>query len=224
MAARLWGIWLFCVVLGGCRSTDEPAPAAQATPSLTAPAEAPTIPPAVVPAMIGGVEIQPAHPKRGDTLQAVVTTAPGFTLRYRWEVNGRELGLTTSESWSGELRRGDRVRVVVVPYKAGVEGIAMASDPVIVINSPPVYAGSMGEGFQLNGHTFQVQDPDGDALRFSIQGAPPGMTLDPDTGKLSWQAPAAPGAEGQVWPVTVVAADPAGDEVKISFEVKTVGG
>ena len=172
-----------------------------------------------VPAMIGGVVLEPEVLHKTDTVRAVVTTAPGFDLRYEWEVNGRSDGLRISNSFAGPYERGDSIRVIVTPYKAGVAGIPMASNPVQVANSAPRYAGGVGQGFSLDGHTFNVSDPDGDDIRFSLSGGPPGLSIDPVTGKLAFPPQPGGGGEPTTYDTTVLAVDGHGGEVKIAFPV-----
>jgi hypothetical protein len=36
---------------------------------------------------------------------------------------------------------------------------------------------------------LKATDSDGDALTYSLKGAPPGMTADPETGEIRWNVP-----------------------------------
>lgn len=211
---------------GGCDRRAEPPPkAAQgAAPTPTDEAEEEAAETLEPPAMIGAVEVLPKDLKAGVPARASVTTAPGFMLRYEWEVNGRGLGPQIEDTFNGPFRAGDSVRVVVTPYKNGRAGIPMASTPVRVRNSPPVYTGSMGQGFSLNGHVFEVRDPDGDPITFSMEGAPPGMSLNSATGELSWSPPSSAGEGEKVYETTVTASDGNGGEVKVTFPVRISGG
>jgi len=60
-------------------------------------------------------------------------------------------------------------------------------------NTPPKINESSGE-IKFNGDIFRYQvkaeDPDGDALAYSLKTAPAGMTINPATGLIQWNVPA----------------------------------
>jgi M6 family metalloprotease-like protein len=76
---------------------------------------------------------------------------------------------------------------------AVTDGAFLDSEPVAItvvnVNRPPVLSPvgnrSVGEGMEL-AFTVTAADPDGDALVFSAAGLPPGASLDPVSGALSW--------------------------------------
>jgi hypothetical protein len=68
----------------------------------------------------------------------------------------------------------------------------VTSDPILVSNSPPEIVSQAANSGTGATYRYQVEarDPDGDRrLRFRLEEAPPGMTIDPISGALSWTPP-----------------------------------
>jgi len=71
---------------------------------------------------------------------------------------------------------------------------------------------SEGESWTL---LVLATDPDGDPLEYSLENAPAGMTIDPDTGQIDWSPSDTQGPDQST--VVVVAHDPGGNETATSF-------
>ena len=86
-----------------------------------------------------------------------------------------------------------------------------------VITSDPVTT-----AYEERTYFYQVSAEDDGDVHFSLSDAPTGMTIDPNTGMIAWS----PVAAGTVVPVTVQAADTAGNVASQSFniEVKLASG
>jgi RHS repeat-associated protein len=69
------------------------------------------------------------------------------------------------------------------------DGTARTFDLQFVRNGTGILLGSIPVRI-IGDYTYQVRaaDPDGDTLRFSLQTAPAGATIDPDTGLIRWRA------------------------------------
>ena len=68
-------------------------------------------------------------------------------------------------------------------------------------------------------------DPDGDALTFAATGLPPGLAIDPATGRITGRIAAdASATNGGVYVVVVTATDPAGASVSTSFTWTALDG
>lgn len=173
---------------------------------------------------MAGVAIHPAEGVLpGDELTALVDAkdADDESLRYSyvWLVNGeetREKGRTFSTE---ELKRGDEVTVRVAARDADETSRPMTSPAVEIANSPPEI-GAIPRP-QQDGDTFRYQfeasDPDGDrSLRWSLNEAPAGMSIDPVMGVAMWK-PTESQAGSQAIEVQVT--DQAGDGSKLRFEV-----
>jgi len=173
---------------------------------------------------MAGVAIHPAEGVLpGDELTALVDAkdADDESLRYTyvWLVNGeetREKGRTFSTEG---LKRGDEVTVRVAARDADETSRPMTSPAVDIANSPPEI-GPIPRP-QQDGDTFRYQfeasDPDGDrSLRWSLNEAPAGMSIDPVMGVAMWK-PTESQAGSQAIEVQVT--DQAGDGSKLRFEV-----
>ena len=57
---------------------------------------------------------------------------------------------------------------------------------VRILNSPPRIKASRFPVTQLDGHVVQATDPDDDLLTFKVEEAPPGLSVHPTSGRVSW--------------------------------------
>jgi hypothetical protein len=162
-------------------------------------------------AFIGGeeiasnvVEIKNAKPELTRVKIMPETFMPGDRLRVDVEgldPDGDEVTITTEWTKNGEpagsdrmigvpLKRGDKVSVKIVPFDQEDYGKPVILDREIR-NYPPAIAGEKELSFDGNICTYKVSgtDPDGDPLTFSLKEAPEGMSIDPETGLISWSVP-----------------------------------
>lgn len=117
-------------------------------------------------------------PDAGDTVR----------FRYQWIINGRDAAMQTDPVLKGELiKRDDTVALRVTPYDGAEDGPEMTSLAVITGNSAPRITSTPPRAFSARTYTYQVsaQDPDGDAVSFSLTKAPEGMRIGAD-GKIEW--------------------------------------
>lgn len=114
------------------------------------------------------------------------TEDPDTVYRFEWTVNGKPAG-DGSDSLSG-FKRGDRVAVKITPSREGKAGSSRILD-FLVHNTPPRV--TPGQDMKFEGNTFSYQvkgtDQDGDALSYTLEDAPEGMTIDPQSGAIRWQ-------------------------------------
>jgi hypothetical protein len=103
------------------------------------------------------------------------------------------------------------VQVAATPFDGVDKGNTRRSGVLVILNSAPKIVSDPPERAAKGVYRYAVQaeDPDGDPLRFSLQGQPPaGMEVDSETGVVQWQVVV------HERPVTykfeVVAQDPAG--------------
>lgn len=84
--------------------------------------------------------------------------------------------------------RGDMIVVEATPHDSG-KGKPRLSDPVTISNSAPKITSIPPGAFSQGRYEYLVTglDPDGDSLTFSLQHAPPGMTIDSKTGRIEWR-------------------------------------
>jgi hypothetical protein len=108
---------------------------------------------------------------------------------YRWWHNNK----IVKEGSEGALSavgfaRKDTLLVEVLPRDEEGEGVSGKSDPVIVANALPEIVSKPVWVSQPNVFEYKVEgkDPDGDALVYALEVAPPGMTIDKVSGQIMW--------------------------------------
>jgi hypothetical protein len=109
---------------------------------------------------------------------------------YRWWKNdalvqeGDEAELDTAG-----FSRGDTLSVEAVPFDGVQKGEAVRSVPTRVGNSSPRILSAPAKLIVNNRYDYQVEatDAESDAITFSLETAPTGMTIDEHKGSVSWQ-------------------------------------
>ncbi len=132
----------------------------------------------------------------------------GTVVEVLWKVNDKVINGATARSldpmW---FKPGDRITASVV-ISDGSARSTLETAAVKVENSPPEFTVDQRDFTQIQGFVVAAQDPDGDPLVWSLRGGPPGMSVDPETGTLSYQASNA--AEGGSYKARIVVKDPSG--------------
>ncbi|MGH7166382.1 MAG: Ig-like domain-containing protein [Nitrospiraceae bacterium] len=84
--------------------------------------------------------------------------------------------------------RGDTILVEVTPHDSG-NGKSRFSEMATIGNSAPRITSMPATVLAQGRYEYIVTgaDPDGDPLIFSLQAAPPGMTIDSKTGRIEWR-------------------------------------
>jgi Putative Ig domain len=116
---------------------------------------------------------------------------------YRWRRNGTLVaGGDTATLDTGAFSRGDSITVEVIPRDAGRVGKSKLSEPVALGNNAPKITSHPPSKFEKGVFVYSVQaiDDDKDSLKYLLESAPSGMTIDPATGIISWQV--APDVKG----------------------------
>jgi hypothetical protein len=173
-------------------------------PFRTEPVEVGNTPPTVT-----RVAIEPAVARPGDVLHAVVEGSDldgdPVTYRFEWWRNGQSLGPPPKDHERRTLAtdgfvRGDLIVLGVTPYDAAGPGRFLVSEPLVLQNRPPVITSSPSGPSRPGSFEYAVTatDPDGDHLTYKLDTAPPGMTIDPATGTITWQATSGLSAPQQV--------------------------
>ncbi len=174
--------------------------------------------------LINDIRYDPEKPTAFDDITAVVdiTRVPGMDIDYAWTVNGRTLlsardKLLRQTSFS----KGDMVQVSITIEKNGRS--ATEKGPMIQVgNSPPRILTKPSTLRKLDGFRVRAEDPDGGAVTFRMDSAPPGLTIGERTGVFRY-APSK-SAEGGRHEIKVVASDPDGGESEWSLVVTVTGG
>jgi hypothetical protein len=143
--------------------------------------------------VIETVFIEPKVPYASDSLKALVTSSDKdgdfIYFSYQWEKNGEVLAEERGETLErGRFKKGDAVRVIVIPDDREASGTPKKSDPVTLSNSPPVIVSTPPNSVKGNAYTYQVdaKDPDNDAVAFKLKSGPKGMEINKETGLLRW--------------------------------------
>ena len=154
---------------------------------------------------ITGIGLVPEASTSGNTLRAEVLgndpDGDKVTFLYEWTINGMPGG--NREKLEVPFKRGDKIHLRVTPFDGEGQGAAVVMDREIQ-NQPPIIQDL--RDFQFDGKTLTYQvkasDPDGDALVYSLEGAPTEMKISDSTGLLTWPVPEA--FTGEISPVAVV--------------------
>lgn len=107
------------------------------------------------------------------------------SFRYAWTKNGQPVE-GGGNSISG-FKRGDKIDVKITPYVGELLGQPRTLSTEIK-NSTPKVTEDKQVAFEGNIMKYQVKatDPDGDKLTYALEEAPPGMTIDVNTGLVQW--------------------------------------
>ena len=175
------------------------------------------------PPVVSRLAIEPESVSPGVRVQARTDISDAdrdiIRLSYRWWKNdalvqdGEEAELDTAE-----FSRGDTLSVEAVPFDGVQTGQAVRSAPIRVGNSPPRILSAPAKSIINNRYDYQVEamDSEADSITFSLETAPPGMTIDEHKGSLSWQI--TPGQIG-IHKVRILAKDSQGAITFQEFEL-----
>lgn len=132
----------------------------------------------------------------------------GTVVEVQWKVNDTPIngatGRTLDPMW---FKPGDRIAATVV-ISDGSERGTLETPAVKVENSPPEFTVDQRDFTQIHGFVVAAKDPDGDPLVWALRGGPPGMSVDPETGTLSYRASNT--AKGGTYEARIVVKDPSG--------------
>jgi hypothetical protein len=143
--------------------------------------------------VIETISVEPKVPYANDSLRVTVTGGDRdgdfIFYTYRWEKNGEPLPEERREVLErGRFKKGDTVRVTVIPDDREAYGIPKKSDVVTISNSPPIIVSAPPNSVKGNTYAYQVSasDPDEDPIIFILKSGPKGMGIDKKTGLLRW--------------------------------------
>jgi predicted small lipoprotein YifL len=146
------------------------------------------------PPWIEDAHLEPQGPLTGSVVRAVVkATDPDgdpLTFRYTWFADDRRVREGADTFALNGVKKGAWIHFQVIPNDGSAEGGWKYSPKYKVLNSPPVVKNAPPSSIAPGGvftHTIEARDPDGDPVAFSLEKAPPGMTLSGAT--LGWTVP-----------------------------------
>ncbi|TAJ08270.1 MAG: hypothetical protein EPO61_09150 [Nitrospirae bacterium] len=132
-----------------------------------------------------------------------------ITYTYRWFRNNVPVEGSRGDQPSLDtigFARGDVLLVDVTPHDGTDKGRTFRSPQLTIVNNQPTITSTPPSALKEGRFEYGVTavDQEGDPLTYSLEAAPPGMTIDKATGRILWQVP--PGAKG-VQRVRVVVRD-----------------
>ena len=140
------------------------------------------------------IEPSPAHSKDDLTANLDVVDADDDYIRiaYQWENNKEPIAGETGKTLSHDLfSKGDKISCRATFSEEETDEVTYQSNVITIFNSGPIItsrlSGNNMEGYSFS-YTVVAEDPDGDSLEFSLDKAPEGMTIDPSTGSITWEA------------------------------------
>ncbi|QDU42483.1 tRNA nuclease WapA precursor [Symmachiella dynata] len=155
------------------------------------------------------------------TYQATATDPDGDTLLWSLEtdVANMEINPTTGELlWTPDASQiGTVSATILVSDPHGAWSLQEIHVAVVDNNLPPQFTSTPpASGHSDEDYTYNVTatDPEEETLTFSLSDGPSGMTIDPNTGVLTWT----PTGEG-TFDVVVTVADPAGYAVHQDYDL-----
>lgn len=144
--------------------------------------------------VIQEVRIEPKIAYASDSLRVDVKSddVDGDTVycTYRWEKNGVILTEEKTEILErSRFKKGDVIVVTVTPDDREGEGVPKKSEPITILNSPPIIVSSPSASIEGNACIYQIKthDPDNDPIAIALKSAPKGMEIDNETGLIRWK-------------------------------------
>jgi hypothetical protein len=109
---------------------------------------------------------------------------------YQWEKNGLVLDEESGEILEqGRFKKGDSITVTVTPDDRENLGNPKKSEPIVILNSPPIFTSSPTTSVEGTRYVYQVKtnDPDNDPVSFTLKAHPKDMTINNNTGLIQWE-------------------------------------
>lgn len=140
-----------------------------------------------------GVKFDAAPFHAGQDVQADVTVVDddgdNVSLEYIWKINDEVISEVSEEVLpSGYFKKGDQVQLDVIPFDDSGEGALFSSALIPVINAIPSIVSTPEGRFENGTFSYQVQavDPDNDPIVYKLEESPEGLTLDEESGLMTW--------------------------------------
>lgn len=147
-------------------------------------------PPVIAAVILSPNVVLPGTPVRVE-VKATDPDHDNLHFDYIWKINGQVVAEQRGEEFdTNGLRKGDLITVSVIPNDGKESGHPLESNGIVIQNFPPEITSMPAAGVSSGFFKYQVraQDPDNEPLLFSLEGAPPGMTVD-STGLIQWNVP-----------------------------------
>ena len=175
--------------------------------------------------LIRSIRFTPSVPSRLDTLHVLVDAVDPdgdpVRLSYDWFVDGRELFGNPGDTLElADYPRGTRIAVRISASDGINESVSM-SDEVEVANATPRFVTRPEKVRRIDGFKVVAEDPDGDELKWAVDGGPPALTIDAK-GVLHWKGSTED--KGGHFDVKVTASDDAGGTATMELPLDVLPG
>jgi len=143
-----------------------------------------------------------------------------ITYAYTWLINDDKQLFENSATLPGNLfQRDDRIVLIVTPSDGEDVGQPFRTGELVVANAPPHFV-SLPPTLEPESATYRYAvravDPDNDPLAYSLEIAPPGMTIGEKSGMLTWQMDSSLAGEHEV---VILVTDPHGAQNVQTFNI-----
>ena len=145
-----------------------------------------------------------------------------ITITYRWFLNGQELQEELGPILPGDrFVKGDRIALWLIPADEYGPGKTFYGSEFVIPNAPPLLTTDLQPAFKDNILDFVIPatDPDGDEITFSLSGAPEGMSIDAQSGKLYWAPEESQLSQGP-YHVQILLDDHDGGQTTVNFDIE----
>ena len=207
--------------------TPAKAPTVSEEPTeTTSETETSSLQPTNQPPRINSVAFANPYVHRGVDIEAIpeVEDPDGddVSVTYRWFLNGQELQEELGPILPGDrFVKGDRIALWLIPADEYGPGKTFYGSEFVIPNAPPQLTTDLQPVFQDNILDFVIPatDPDGDEITFSLSGAPEGMSIDAQSGKLYWAPKEAQLSQGP-YHVQILLDDHDGGQTMVNFDIE----
>lgn len=113
-----------------------------------------------------------------------------ISILYQWSLNGEELTGEEGDAldWREEFKKGDELSLQAVPTDGYNESVWKAQGSIKIPNTAPRIT-SIPQGRMERGvFTYEVEaeDLDNDQIEYTLKNSPRGMSIEPASGKITW--------------------------------------
>ncbi len=126
---------------------------------------------------------------------------------YVWKRNGvTVLGAASDKLDTKGFKKGDLITLYVTPFDGKEKGRVKRSSAIMINNRTPEITSIPSASITNGRYIYEVKaiDPDNDKLTYSLENAPPDMTIDAAKGVIQWDVPPTAGVS---YSFTIVVSD-----------------
>ena len=176
------------------------------------------------PLQITSIEFTHPEPKATDPIEVEVKAkrpkSGGLRYEYEWSINGRkQISEKSSALKRAKIKKGDSISVTVTIRNKDRE--LSKKTEVKILNSPPQWEADPRLVREIDGFKVKAFDPDGDPIKYRLEGQPRGMTIS-SNGELHYKGSTT--EPGGKYNIAVIAEDNERGLVKWDFSISLTPG